>query len=385
MAVKLPYLKTVKRPNGKTEYYYQRGGELAKIEGDPRNWAAFSRAYEAAEAQVMGTAEAERQPESQFRTLISAYRSMGAFRDLASRTQTEYDAQLRKIDAAWGDWPIEACEDERWVGDLIKWHDTLAQHAPCQADRCADVLKTMLKRCVKARLIKVNHALEIDDAYHADRVEKIWSPEQIAAFMERAPRELQWVMMLALHTGQRRADLISMAWSNYDGAALRVRVSKTGRGAARRGTVTVNIPCTPELRDMLDGMPRRASTILTTVSGLPWTGVNLDARWRIVVRAAGIEDRTIHDLRRTTITTLSDHGATPQEIASITGHAITSVHDIIMTYSGRTRKQAMNGVAKLQGSWIGGLQVVTGTAIGTGCKDELDNQKKIRKINAERC
>ena len=59
--------------------------------------------------------------------------------------------------------------------------------------------------------------------YHADRSEKIWSEQHLAAFMAVASEPLQRALVLALETGQRQGDLLILPWSSFDGAWIRLR------------------------------------------------------------------------------------------------------------------------------------------------------------------
>ena len=47
--------------------------------------------------------------------------------------------------------------------------------------------------------------------------------------MAHAGPEMQLVMLLALHTGQRQGDLRRLTWTAYDGAFITLRQSKTGK------------------------------------------------------------------------------------------------------------------------------------------------------------
>jgi integrase len=59
-------------------------------------------------------------------------------------------------------------------------------------------------------------------------------------------------------------------------------------------------------------------------------------------------DLHFHDLRGTTVTILSEQGASPQEIATITGHSLTTVDAILDKYSPRTLPLAELAMAKLE-------------------------------------
>jgi integrase len=66
-------------------------------------------------------------------------------------------------------------------------------------------------------------------AYASDRSEIIWLPEQSEAFMAVASPEMQFAMVLALHTGQRQGDIRRIAWTQYDGTSISLRQGKAKR------------------------------------------------------------------------------------------------------------------------------------------------------------
>ena len=57
-----------------------------------------------------------------------------------------------------------------------------------------------------------------------------------------------------------------------------------------------------------------------------------------------------HDLRGTTITLLSEAGSSPQQIATITGHSLTSVHQILERYLARTSGLSEQAIANFENS-----------------------------------
>ena len=69
------------------------------------------------------------------------------------------------------------------------------------------------------------------------------------------------------------------------------------------------------------------------------------------MKKAGLADADLHfhDFRGTAITRLSIAQATPQEIASITGHSLKTVNEIIdRHYLKRDEQLAENAIAKLE-------------------------------------
>jgi hypothetical protein len=57
-----------------------------------------------------------------------------------------------------------------------------------------------------------------------------------------------------------------------------------------------------------------------------------------------------HDLRGTTVTLLSVAGCTHQQIATITGHTLKTVHEILDRYLARTKELAEQAIANFENS-----------------------------------
>jgi integrase len=98
--------------------------------------------------------------------------------------------------------------------------------------------------------LRVNVLDGFERAYASDRSDIIWLSEQIDAFMAVASSEMQFAMVLALHTGQRQADILRFAWSTYDGTAITLRQGKARR--LGRAAPVIRIPCTKALKTTLD-------------------------------------------------------------------------------------------------------------------------------------
>jgi integrase len=147
-------------------------------------------------------------------------------------------------------------------------------------------------------------------------------------------------LLLALWTGQRQGDLLRLPWSAYDGTHIRLRQSKTGR--------RVVIPVGAPLKIALDAEAKRSTIMLTNSDGKPWTSDGFRASWGKACKAAAVVGVT-HDLRGTAVTRLALAGCTEAEIATITGHSMTSVRAILDThYLSRDSALAESAIKKLE-------------------------------------
>jgi integrase len=279
---------------------------------------------------------------------------------LAATTQKEYKRMLTKAEHQFGDMPLAALDDPRVKRDFLDWREAVARDGGNrEADNRLSAISAMLTWAVDRGVLVANNLKGFKRLYHADRSEIIWLPEHISPFMAVAPIEMQRALILALHTGQREGDILRMPWSAYDGFKISLRQGKSRRGS--KNAPLVEIPCTAALRRMLNGMPRVSPLILTTKTGRAFKKRYFARQWELATRSAGLESVTLpglddpvelhfHDLRGTAVTLLSEAECTPQQIATITGHSLKTVHRILERYLARTQGLAEQAVTNFENS-----------------------------------
>lgn len=298
-------------------YYAWKGGpRLPGKPGDPEFHAAYHDAYTARNI-----------PESDtLQSIITTYQHSPKFADLAARTQADYVRNIRVIEKEYGTLPLAALPDPATRGDMLDWRDRMARRSRRQADYVFATLAAILAWAKDRGRITVNPCERPGKVYRSDRAEIVWTKDAETALLEVAPERIRHAYMLAVWTGQRQGDLIRLTWRAYDGHSIRMRQSKTGK----RITIPVGAP----LKAMLDAMPRRAVTILTTADATSWTSDGFRSTWRKSCVAAaligpGFKGPTFHDIRGTAVTRLALAGCTVPEIATITGHSLKDVELIL--------------------------------------------------------
>ena len=249
-------------------------------------------------------------------------------------------------DAEYGTCPHRALEDKAFRADIVKWHDKFSEEKPREADNRVAILGRVLSWAAKDGPLRVNVLDGFERAYASDRSDIIWLPEHIEAFMAVASPEMQFAMVLALHTGQRQADILRLAWSQYDGASITLRQGKARR--LGRAAPVIRIPCTKALKATFDAARRRAAVMQTTKTGLPFKKRYFSDQWEYTCKAAGIDHLHFHDIRGTTVTMLAEAGCTLPEIVAITGHSLRRAQDILEKYLARTSRLAESAIAKFE-------------------------------------
>jgi integrase len=143
---------------------------------------------------------------------------------------------------------------------------------------------------------------------------RILTAEEEARLMAALPEALRPLVEFALLSGQRRAEIVGLRWSDVDLAGARATVSTKG---GRRHT----FPLTPRLAAIIRAQPKVCAQVFTyeaerdaparddrvrRVKGrrYPFSKQGWDRKWRKALRAAGIEGLRFHDLRHTALTRL---------------------------------------------------------------------------------
>lgn len=335
MRVVLKGIHRVKRKlaNGemKVHFYAWRGGPAIQAKpGTPE----FVREYHDAHASL-------RQPRAgTFMTIIAQYKAAPEFTGLAASTRRAYLAYIKLIEDEFGDLPVAALADRRVRGEFKTWRDSFAE-TPRKADYAWTTLARVMSFAKDRGIIATNPCERGGHLYVADRKDKIWTEQDIAAVLAVASSEIQLALILALWSGQRQGDLLRLPWSAYESTYIRLRQSKGGRRVA--------MPAGAPLRALLDATNRRGPLILTNTLGRPWTSDGFRTSWGKACERAGIDGLTFHDLRGTAVVRLAIAGASVPQIAAVTGHSLKDVEAILDAhYLGRDIQLAEAAVLKLE-------------------------------------
>ena len=138
-----------------------------------------------------------------------------------------------------------------------------------------------------------------------------WTDDEIEAFEARWPEGTcgRTAFALLLCTGQRRSDVVRMAWDDVDVGSIRVVQGKTG--------AKLPVPLHPDLSAALSAWPQRGERILLTSIGKPFTSNRFGNFMANKIADAGLPDRCVtHGLRNAAARRLAEAGC----IAAITGH-----------------------------------------------------------------
>lgn len=125
------------------------------------------------------------------------------------------------------------------------------------------------------------------------------------------------IVILALSTGMRQGEILSLEWSQVDLARGYIYLSETKNGERR------TVPLVSHAKQLIADLSkvRKIDTNLVFPSTIkPRTPIAIRRPWGEAMKTAEIQDFRFHDLRHTAASYLAMNGASLTEIAEILGH-----------------------------------------------------------------
>lgn len=249
-------------------------------------------------------------PADSLRELTAAYQRSPEWNALAERSKRNYTGSLRHMD------PVKHLSVSGLKRrEVLELRDGIAAGVgPGAANAFIAAFAAMLSWARDRGWIEYSPA---------DRIKAIpgghlqtWTEDEFAAVMEHASPAVRRALILAVHTGQRRGDLITARWPDMAGGVWKVTQEKTGTKLA--------VPLHPDLITEMGTWNREAVTVLANERGRPWRRDMLSMAVKRAAEKAGLGGLNIHGLRKLAAVRLAEAGCSVHEIAAITGHASLS-------------------------------------------------------------
>ena len=246
--------------------------------------------------------------------LIKEYKSASEYVNLSPRTKRWVNRTLELI-AEYEGVPI----DELRRRHILQQRDKVAikkedgRGVPAAADQLVGLYSKLMQFAVNREYRRENSALRINRLHHGEWAR--WHDSALAFALKEFPEQFRRAIVLALYTGQREGDILTMRWSDFDGSSISVVQQKTG--------AKLKIPCHRDLLIELTAWKSTASTvtILATARGKPWIDKTFSTLFAREARKHREMDGCVfHGLRKLAAARLAEAGCSTLEIMSITGH-----------------------------------------------------------------
>jgi len=134
-------------------------------------------------------------------------------------------------------------------------------------------------------------------------------------------KHLKPIVELALGTGMRRGELLTLTWRNVDFSRGVIHVTNTKSAKDRI------VPMSQHVREVLLNLhaSRKTSNVFDSTKGKAKRIVDVKKGFAAACTGAKIVDFHFHDLRHTFATRLGDQGCTAITIATLLGHSSTKM------------------------------------------------------------
>lgn len=259
------------------------------------------------------------------------------FKALAPRYQHDKRQRLA-IAADFLGWMTYAdLNDRRARSEFYKLRDAHADRPPT-ADLIVGALSHLLAWAYERGMIEVNHAHKLKPiAAKVSRAERVWSDDDVAAYLAVARADLGTLMRAALYTAARQGDLCAMRADQLRDGWLTYTPQKT----AKKSGVVVTLPTheLAPLRELIAAAPREGA-LWRMQDGRPWQQNTVQRMHTAALAKAGLEDLHWHDLRGTAASRMIAAGATDAQASAITGHTLGR-GSALGSYLARTRELAL--------------------------------------------
>lgn len=321
---------------GHTYLYFRHKGRRTTLPSDPNSPEFFKKYAELLESTRKPSAKAI--ADGTLAALIRDYKDSPEFKRLEPETRASYGRNLDRLSPI-AQFPVTSIKRAH----LLKLRDKLADR-PRAADLFAQVVRRLLSFAEDRQLIEKN-PLQKYEKINDEESHEAWTERDCAKFEgSDPPLPMLTAYLLGRYTGQRRADVLKMQRSDYDGVAIRVRPNKTRK---RNKNNELWIPVHSRLKAHLEQLNIEVGPLVFTERGRKYSVSYFSREFAAAVAKAGLVNRSFHGLRHGAGVALAEAGCSDEEIAAITGHRSKAMV-ALYTQHARQKKLAQSAMAKLE-------------------------------------
>ncbi|WP_339083801.1 tyrosine-type recombinase/integrase [Hyphomicrobium sp. ghe19] len=307
-----PHVVQVKNKVGRPYLYLMkfrgtpRAEKAIRLPDDPKSsefWAEYARAMQLPPAAKKSDT---------FEDLVGAWHASPEWRQLSEKTKIDWKRYSERIKASWGELQV------RGIGppNVLTLRDLYAD-TPASANNLIRCLSAMLAWSVPRGWRLDNPCREIKPLKGGSEYAP-WPWEAIKEAEDRLREDLWQVAALALYTGQREDDVLSMLKTSIHANVISVRQEKTDKQL----WIPIHRDLKPIIEKALARSPKTSLTILTNTLGRPWTADGFRTSWGKnkppLVKKRGL---VFHGLRKSSVVMLLEAGCSDAEVSSITGQS----------------------------------------------------------------
>lgn len=218
---------------------------------------------------------------------------------------------------------------------------------PATVNRELALLKTIFNKAIAWEMTERNPVKGVELFAEDNQIERILTEEEESQLLNACVDRLEYlrsIITMALHTGMRRGELLSLKWTNVNLPFGQIVVEATSAKSKRRRPLPMNTA----VRAVLEKLKVRAVSgyVFSRPNGKPYNKWTVYDDFEEVRQQAGIEGLRFHDLRHTFATRLSAKGVDIVTIKDLLGHSsITTTMRYAHSHSHRQAVELLCGTS----------------------------------------
>lgn len=306
-----PFVECWRDRHGKVRVYFRRGkGQRialpAAIGSDE-----FNEAYQAALSGEISPVRGrhERVAPGTIGALVVSYKKSAGYIGLRETTKLGYTSRIEMLRIKHGHRTVVGLSRERILTGILQPYAS----RPGAAISILKMLRVLIRHAINIGWLKHDPSLGIKRP-KLNRI-RSWTEQEIATYRARWPlgTKQRTAFELFLNVGQRRSDVVRMAWPHITDHKISIVQQKTGRKLV--------IPLHHELIAALAAAERSHISILTTAYGKPFSVDGFSQWMRDAITEAGLPLACQpHGLRKAAGRRLAESGASAKMIMAVLGH-----------------------------------------------------------------
>lgn len=305
-----PFVERWRDRHGKIRVYFRKGKGVRIALPGPIGSEEFTAAYQAALAGLAPSREVRvRNGPGTIGALIVSYMKSAEYIGLRDTTKAGYASRIEALRTNHGHRMVVGLTRDRIVTGILQPY----AGRPGAAISILKMLRVLIRHAINIGWLRQDPSLGIK----RPKLQRIrsWTEQEIATYRARwlLGSKERTAFELFLNTGQRRSDVVRMAWSHIADGKIRIVQQKTGRALL--------VPLHRELIAALAHTEPSHVAILTTAYGKSFSVDGFSQFMRHAIATAGLPLACQpHGLRKATGRRLAEAGATAKMIMAILGH-----------------------------------------------------------------
>jgi integrase len=192
--------------------------------------------------------------------------------------------------------------------------------AKTTANKDLRTMNAALTRAVRRGYLRENPGRHVTPARVPEKALRVLTSADVGKLLEACPSD-RWraFVALAATTGLRRGELLALRWCDVDMDSMTVHVRNTPGHTTKSGKERA-VPLQLSVVPLLQRLDHRGELIFHTEAGTSMAN-NVARGFNGIVKKAGIERCTMHDLRRTFVSQLAMAGVNQAVVQQLAGHA----------------------------------------------------------------